>query len=96
MRIACAGGRSTATSQGDALLRLHPILAAVLLAALNAHALAAEESPKAQRSKPLQRCDELKDKAQLDCLEKARERIVEARKKRETAAESKSGKESGK
>ena len=35
------------------------------------------------RKKPLQRCDELKDKSQLECLKKARERIVEAREKRE-------------
>ena len=39
----------------------------------------------AARKKPLQRCDQLKDKAELDCLQKARERIVEARKKRETS-----------
>ncbi|HYC48487.1 MAG TPA: hypothetical protein VED01_23690 [Burkholderiales bacterium] len=37
------------------------------------------------RKKPLQRCDQLKDKAQLECLEKARERIVEAREKREAS-----------
>ena len=36
------------------------------------------------RKKPLQRCDQLADKAQLDCLNKARENIVEARRKRET------------
>jgi hypothetical protein len=41
------------------------------------------------RKKPLQRCDELKDKAQLDCLQKARERIVEARSKREAKGEKK-------
>ena len=41
------------------------------------------------RKKPLQRCDELKDKAQLDCLQKARERIVEARAKREAKGEKK-------
>ena len=35
------------------------------------------------RSKPLQRCDQLKEKAELECLQKARERIVEARRKRE-------------
>ena len=35
------------------------------------------------RKKPLQRCDELKDKAQLDCLQKARENIVQERNKRE-------------
>jgi hypothetical protein len=52
------------------------------------------ESPKSDvakadenRRKPLQRCDELADKAQLECLKKARERIVEARKKREAAGE---------
>ena len=41
------------------------------------------------RRKPLQRCDELKDKAQLDCLRKARERIVEARAQREAKGEKK-------
>ena len=40
----------------------------------------------AARKKPLQRCDELKDKAAIECLQKARERIVEARKKREASA----------
>ena len=39
------------------------------------------------RKKPLQRCDELADKAQHDCLQKARQRIVEARKKREASGE---------
>lgn len=42
----------------------------------------------AARKKPLQRCDELADKAQLECLQKARERIVEARQKREASATS--------
>ena len=41
------------------------------------------------RKKPLQRCDELKDKAQLECLRKARERIVDARAKREAKGEKK-------
>ena len=41
------------------------------------------------RKKPLQRCDELKDKGQVECLKKARERIVEARAKRESAGEKK-------
>ena len=44
------------------------------------------------RKKPLQRCDELAEKAQLDCLRKARERIVEARQKRETAGEKRADK----
>ena len=39
----------------------------------------------AARKKPLQRCDQLKDKAELECLQKARERVVEARKKRESS-----------
>lgn len=42
------------------------------------------------RKKPLQRCDQLAEKAQQDCLQKARQRIVDARKKRE-AAEGKGG-----
>jgi hypothetical protein len=41
------------------------------------------------RKKPLQRCDELKEKAQLECLRKARERVVEARSKREAKGEKK-------
>ena len=50
---------------------------------------AANEIAKADaaRKKPLQRCDQMGDKAELDCLHKARERIVEARKKREGAAQ---------
>jgi hypothetical protein len=40
------------------------------------------------RKKPLQRCDELADKAQLECLQKARERIVAARQKREASGKS--------
>ena len=38
------------------------------------------------RKKPLQRCDQLKDQAQLQCLKKARQQIVEARAKREAKA----------
>jgi hypothetical protein len=50
-------------------------------------AAADAKDAKAQREKPLQRCDELADKAQLDCLAKARERVLEARKKRESSAD---------
>jgi hypothetical protein len=39
------------------------------------------------RKKPLQRCDQLTDKAQHECLQKARQRVVEARQKREAAGE---------
>ena len=39
----------------------------------------------ANRRKPLQRCDQLNDKAEIECLKKARERIVEARQKREAS-----------
>ena len=50
---------------------------------------APQKSERAQaeenRRKPLQRCDQLAEKAQVDCLQKARERIVEARRKREAA-----------
>ena len=57
---------------------------------------AASESAQsdAQRRKPLQRCDQLKGQAELDCLNTARKRIVEARKKRESAADDKSKAES--
>jgi hypothetical protein len=40
----------------------------------------------AARKKPLRRCDELADKAQVECLQKAREQIVAARQKREGPA----------
>lgn len=46
----------------------------------------------AQRKKPLQRCDQLKGDAQLDCLKKAREHIVEARQKRESSAKTEESK----
>ena len=72
-----------------------PLLAIFLWILTGAHAAAAAtaepqagEVAKADkaRNKPLQRCDQLGDKAELDCLHKARERIVEARRKREAAA----------
>jgi hypothetical protein len=43
------------------------------------------------RKKPLQRCDELADKAQLECLRKAREKIAELRRKREASGEKHGG-----
>ena len=46
-------------------------------------ARADKKEAQAAREKPLLRCDHLADKAQMDCLAKARERILEARKKRE-------------
>ena len=61
---------------------------AVLACALSTNAFGAaadkQEAQKA-REKPLQRCDELADKAQMECLKKARERVLESRKKRESA-----------
>jgi hypothetical protein len=65
----------------------------VLLIACAPVALAATDpadvaKAEAARKKPLQRCDQLNDQAELDCLKKARERIVEARQKRETAGKS--------
>ncbi len=60
---------------------------AVLLGLTPALAQAGEVSEAdANRKKPLQRCDQLSDKAEIECLKKARERIVEARRKRETAS----------
>ena len=49
----------------------------------------------AARKKPLQRCDQLNDKAELECLKKARERIVEARKKREAAGQARGAGKAG-
>ena len=63
-----------------------------LLCGISSQALGAaadkKEAEKA-REKPLQRCDELADKAQLECLQKARERVLDARKKRENAKSAK-------
>lgn len=42
----------------------------------------------AARKKPLQRCDQVSDKAEIECLQKARERVVEARRKREASGKS--------
>jgi hypothetical protein len=59
--------------------------ASIVFAAGLSTVYAASETAQADvaRKKPLQRCDQLNDKAELDCLQKARERIVEARQKRE-------------
>lgn len=70
-------------------MRIRRLAAAIGLAlVLPGTALAATDKAKADadRKKPLQRCDQLNGKAHLECLKKARENIVEARKKRESAA----------
>jgi hypothetical protein len=60
---------------------------AIALCAPTASITAADtENAQKNRRKPLQRCDELKGDAELECLKKARERVVEARKKREEKA----------
>lgn len=79
-------------------VRFHPTvraLALTTLLALPAFSLAAADTAKADanRKKPLQRCDQLKDDAQLQCLQKARERVVEERRKREARDAPKSGKD---
>ena len=63
------------------------VLTALLCGATGtAFGAAADKNEAAKaREKPLQRCDELADKAQMECLQKARERVLEARKKRENA-----------
>lgn len=68
------------------------IAAAVWICALGIHnpaVAATNETAKADanRRKPLQRCDQLAEKAQLECLHKARERVVDARSKREASGE---------
>ena len=63
------------------------VTTALLLAAASAFTHGAEVADAdAARKKPLQRCDQLSDKAEVECLQKARERIVDARRKRETAS----------
>ena len=66
-----------------------------LCTSIPALAAAADKAPSdaakaaTARNKPLQRCDQLSGKAELDCLQKARERIVEARRKREASGKGK-------
>ena len=70
---------------------LHPVLVvlAIVLGAPSAVMAATDtESAQKNRRKPLQRCDQLNGDAELECLQKARERVVEARNKRETGATS--------
>lgn len=74
------------------MLRILPIMAVLLLVPLQTETRAASAEvaeADAARKKPLRRCDELKGEAELECLNKARERIVEARKKRESAPQQK-------
>lgn len=64
----------------------YPILLALALALCApslAGAAADTASAEKNRRKPLQRCDQLKGEAELECLQKARERVVESRKRRE-------------
>ena len=91
MRVASAS--SVRSSLAYLLLTLTSVLC-------TPHALAAAKDGEAQkaRQKPLQRCDQLKGDAELECLHKARERVVEARQKREADKGTAAGKstESGK
>ena len=71
------------------LNRISVILGMVLVWGSQGLAFAATDTKEAQaaRNKPLLRCDQLTDKAQIDCLTKARERVLEARRKRESTGE---------
>ena len=86
-----ASGSSVRPSLAYLLLTLATVLC-------TPHALAAATEREAQqaRKKPLQRCDQLKGDAELDCLQKARERVVEARQKREAGTATSKDAESGK
>lgn len=57
-------------------------------AASAAPAKAEVSKAEAARKQPLQRCDQLADKAQVECLRKARERIEASRRDREGSAKS--------
>ena len=73
-------------------MKTKQLISAVVLGLIT-HGAAGAASDAAQadvnRKKPLQRCDQMNGKAELECLKKARENIVEARKKRESTAEAK-------
>jgi hypothetical protein len=61
------------------------VVAALAIACVQSGLATAGDAAQADaaRKKSLQRCDQLGDKAEVECLKKARERIVEARKQRE-------------
>ena len=79
--LACVLALSCAARAADDSKATPPDVPAKQAKATKADVAQAEHN----RAKPLQRCDQLSDKAQLDCLEKARERIVEARAKRQAS-----------
>lgn len=68
--------------------QLFPLLVALAVLCTSPCAAAATStaSPEANRRKPLQRCDQLKGQPEIECLNKARERVIEARQKREGQA----------
>ena len=73
-------------------MRSKAVLAVLAMALAQGVALAAvgdAAQADAARKKPLQRCDQLKAEAEIECLKKARERISETRKQREAKGEAK-------
>ena len=95
--------RAPGTPKGPIVFVLRLALTALLITCAPAAAIAAVSpadaaKADAQRKKPLQRCDQLEGDAEVECLKKARERIVEARQKREGEAKGQGeakGKEQG-
>src|SRR5688572_22980497 len=80
------------TSLCRSAFNLRRAAALAFLAALASGFAAAGEvaDADAARKKPLQRCDQMSDKAEIACLQKAREGIVAARQKRENAGQANS------
>ena len=68
------------------------LLSALLLPVLGQAATGEVAKAETERKKPLQRCDQMKGDAELECLKKARENVVEARKKRESSAKTEESK----
>jgi hypothetical protein len=83
-----ARSESLRYSKGNHVFKLG--LPALISLVLAAPAIAAEARKEAQpdpRKFPLERCDQLKDKARMACLEKARAEILDARRQRTAAGE---------
>jgi hypothetical protein len=81
----CVGAATRSAAETLMLKTVAPATMALLLALAPTFTEGAEVADAdAARKKPLQRCDQLSDKAEVECLQKARERIVDARRKRES------------
>jgi hypothetical protein len=85
--LARAAGMTVASAASVRFWQLKiPLAAVALLCTQLVFAAATDSEAQKARKKPLQRCDQLKGNAELECLQKARERVVESRQKRQESS----------